>query len=87
MDQNYNIICIGQNKFIELYYFNFNTCYDTEIILYPVCFSAANTYLLFNLISLYNKFNIISTNHKLYLGKELFKAEVAIKINQIYIQD
>lgn len=89
MDTSYVLVNICNKKTIELRYFNFkfNIYYNCIIYRYPICFTAYNAHIMFSLMSLYKDLNFLSTQHKLYLGKELYKAEISIKLNQIYIQE
>nr|YP_009397405.1 hypothetical protein [Dasyclonium flaccidum]ARW66591.1 hypothetical protein [Dasyclonium flaccidum] len=89
MDKEYFLIRLDNKKKIELYYFNnyINNIKLLNSFIYPICFTASNSYLMFNLISLHTSLNILSTQHKLYLGREICKAEIAIEINQQYIQN
>ena len=60
-------------------------CYlDQEYILY---FYGLDTNQIFKIIEHHKQFvNYISIYHSLYLGRELFKAEVSNITNQFYIQ-
>nr|YP_009398420.1 hypothetical protein [Lophocladia kuetzingii]ARW67606.1 hypothetical protein [Lophocladia kuetzingii] len=84
MDNSYVLIRIHDIKIIELYYFHYS-----KFSQYPICFTVAINQLdyMFYLLSLYETFNFVSTKHKLYIGKELFKAIISNSFNQLYIQD
>lgn len=87
MDHSYLIVRIDNTKNIELYCFfdkNMNLKYN-----YPTCFTACSNQLsyFFNLVSLSNLFNALSTSHKIYCGIELFKVHISTKLEQSYIQE
>nr|ARW68669.1 hypothetical protein [Palisada sp.] len=87
MDESYLIVRINNKKNIELHCFFFNNVkfrYN-----YPTCFTIYFEQLndCFYLLSLCYCFNILSTPHKLYVGMEIFKAYLAVKLSQSYIQE
>jgi len=86
MDNFYCLIRITSEHIISLYYFpiNHNVLGNTM----PTCFTAKTANAMFELISSYRFFSKqISINHALYLGQELYKAEIALKLGQKYIQN
>nr|YP_009395959.1 hypothetical protein [Dasya naccarioides]ARW65145.1 hypothetical protein [Dasya naccarioides] len=85
MDNGYFLIRVIKNFSIELYYFS--SVKNNYIYKYPICFCANDIYLIIDLISLHDLINTISFTHLIYLGKELYKAELSIFYNQIYIQE
>nr|YP_009392649.1 hypothetical protein [Bostrychia tenella]ARW61211.1 hypothetical protein [Bostrychia tenella] len=87
MDTSYVLIRVYNQETIEVYYFKCNTYCNRTLYKYPICFTANNIHCMFILISLHNEFIFLSTQHKLYLGKELYKAEISIQLNQQYIQE
>ena len=86
MDYLYSLIKI-KNKTgkIEVYFINMNNNQKSNI--YPLCFTAYNVNSIFLLLSLHDILLSLSVLHTLYLGKELFKAEISLIIGQQYIQD
>lgn len=88
INTNYILIKIVDSYKIEVYYFN-NSKNCSYIYQYPVCFvvNIKNVDQLFNLLSLFNRVNLLSTRHKLYLGKEICKAHTSSFTNQAFIQD
>lgn len=86
MDTAYILIRVCSKKTIELHYFKCSVYYNDTINRYPICFTSDSIYLMFFLVSLHKEFSFLSTQHKLYLGKELYKAEISIQLNQQYIQ-
>lgn len=88
MDNSYALIRICNKKTIQVYYFLYSLYYNPTICKYPICFTANNSYLMFMLLSVHKTFcSLTTTNHKLYLGKELYKAEISIQLNQEYVQE
>nr|YP_009396163.1 hypothetical protein [Melanothamnus harveyi]ARW65432.1 hypothetical protein [Melanothamnus harveyi] len=88
MDNNYFVLRISEENSLKIYFYNHNS-FKYLTLNYPICFN-----LLLNqddqvihLLSIYEPVNKCSTLHKLYLGKEIFKAQLAIHFNQYYIQD
>lgn len=96
MDSIYCLIKIKYNQYIELRIYSPNDLSankktsSTRLIYkysYPLCFTASNSKILFILLSYYNRLNVLSYSHLLYLGKEIYKAEVALQLGQVYIQE
>nr|YP_009398869.1 hypothetical protein [Cliftonaea pectinata]ARW68135.1 hypothetical protein [Cliftonaea pectinata] len=87
MDRNYFIICASSKNLIELHYFKYDITKILRSCRYPTCFTANSSSIIFYLMSLHSSCNVLSTQHKLYLGKEIFKLEISIKLNQLYIQN
>nr|YP_009398219.1 hypothetical protein [Thaumatella adunca]ARW67405.1 hypothetical protein [Thaumatella adunca] len=88
MDNNYSLIRILNQEMIELCCFNNN--YSCNCIYhYPICFTVhfSSVYRMFVLLSIFSGTDLLSTQHKLYLGKEIFKAHLSIKLEQNYIQE
>nr|YP_009395757.1 hypothetical protein [Herposiphonia versicolor]ARW64737.1 hypothetical protein [Herposiphonia versicolor] len=88
MDNHYFVIRIINKCKIEVRYFHYFISVS-NFYSYPVCFIVSFDKLvyLFKLLSICSFVNVSSTQHKMYLGKELHKAYIAIKLNQMYIQD
>nr|YP_009394305.1 hypothetical protein [Leptosiphonia brodiei]ARW62867.1 hypothetical protein [Leptosiphonia brodiei] len=88
MDNNFFIVRVFQQTIIEIYFYNNNNLLKVDQC-YPICFVfylgdfSQITYLL----SLCDEIFHCSTIHKFYLGKEIFKAQISIQLNQCYIQD
>jgi len=90
MDNFYCLIKIINNtEKIEIYCFrHFIKISDNKTFnSYPLCFTAYDFNSIFLLLSLHYLLNLLSLPHILYLGKELFKAELALFSEQIYIQE
>ena len=85
MDNSYFLIRVMKNFSIELYYFS--SIKKSYIYNYPICFCANDINLIIDLLSLHDLINLISSTHLIYLGKELYKAQLSIFYNQIYIQE
>ena len=91
MDSFYCLVRIILNKKLSLYCFN---CSVPEIIGHkislvssPICFTAKCSKNIIKLLSLHSGFNLISINHISYLAIELYKAELSLVLEQIYIQN
>ncbi len=88
MDNNYFVLRVSKENHIEIYFYNFNSfaCLDT---IYPICFITplVEYKKIIHILSICKIINNCSTAHKFYLGKEIFKAQLAFKLNQDYIQD
>lgn len=84
IDSDYCIIS-SRNKGIVISYFR---CINkNKFKICQINFIASSSDLLFNLIVKHNLlFQSISLGHALYLGKEVYKAELAKIFLQIYIQ-
>ncbi len=91
MDSFYCLVRIMFQKKIVLYYIvkkdNLASYKKDSMYLYPTCFTANSANSMIKLLSLHNFFAMSSIKHALYLGKELYKAEIALIFNQIYIQE
>nr|YP_009297004.1 hypothetical protein Ceram_071 [Ceramium japonicum]AOM66347.1 hypothetical protein Ceram_071 [Ceramium japonicum] len=91
MDSFYCLVSIILNKKISLYCFkNTHSNYIAQKmtkICYPICFSAKSSKNILKLFSLHSYNNLISINHAFYLGQELYKAELSLFFNQVYIQN
>nr|YP_009397611.1 hypothetical protein [Dipterosiphonia australica]ARW66797.1 hypothetical protein [Dipterosiphonia australica] len=87
MDDIYMKIRIFNNQIIEVDYFK-SINYSHSIFNYPMCFIAeySNINELFFLLSIFIGFQGLSSQHKMYLGKEILKAHISIKLKQMYIQ-
>ncbi len=55
---------------------------------YPLCFIVNYDKLshISILLSLFLHLHLCSTEHKMYLGKEIYKIKISIVLNQIYVQ-
>jgi len=91
MDSFYCLVRIILNKKLALYCFN---CISPEVISYkfsvvssPICFTANSSKHIIKLLSLHSCFNLISVNHMSYLAIELYKAELSLILEQVYIQN
>ena len=88
MDNNYFVLRISRQNYLEIYFYNF-TYFIYPDLTYPVCFTIPliKYQTIICLLSICKLVNDCSTTHKFYLGKEIFKAQIAFKLNQDYIQD
>nr|YP_009392226.1 hypothetical protein [Osmundaria fimbriata]ARW60788.1 hypothetical protein [Osmundaria fimbriata] len=86
MYNSYVVIRIFEDRVIELHYFKKNSLLNIQ---YPICFvvDVEKINILFDILSVYNDLNVLSTKHKLYLGKEIFRAYISIKLSQQYVQE
>lgn len=83
-DKNYCLISL-KSKTIHLSLF-ISLDKDVQNIC-QINFSALSCNKLFHLISCHNNINkYISFNHALYIGKEIYKAELSKTFQQIYVQ-
>ena len=87
INHKYILVRLSHQNTIQLYYIN--NSYQDITYSYPVCFSVnlKNIDSIFTLLSLFSGINSFSTKHKLYLGQEIFKVQVANGFKQSYIQD
>jgi Domain of unknown function (DUF4346) len=85
------IQCLNNDKLQLSYSINIRSSIKYEIIgnhFIPIIFIANNAKSICNLIKYHKKiFFSISSDHALYLGRELMKAEFTLIMNQQYIQD
>lgn len=83
-DDNYFLIYVKANRIVCLY-FILNGLNES-----PIChvnFSALSSDLLISLISRHKSLSqFISMSHALYLGKEIYKAELSRVCSQLYVQ-
>nr|YP_009399888.1 hypothetical protein [Tolypiocladia glomerulata]ARW69707.1 hypothetical protein [Tolypiocladia glomerulata] len=88
MDNGYFTLRIVNNNFIEVYYF-FRIHNYSGNFAYPICFfiNTKNFTAIILLFSLSIRFSKSSTENKMYLGKEIFKALITLKLKQRYVQD
>nr|YP_009399679.1 hypothetical protein [Digenea simplex]ARW69498.1 hypothetical protein [Digenea simplex] len=88
MNDNYCLIRTYTSKIIEFRYYFINNFMNNEYR-YPICFTISfiNLNQLFYILSLCSVFDNLSTRHKLYIGKELFKASISVNLKQHYIQE
>nr|QVY58233.1 hypothetical protein [Eucheuma denticulatum] len=82
MDKYYCLIQVKTNYGVSMYFF----CLNKNMSQYPICISATSSQILYDLISLHYYLHHLSVVHYLYLGKELYKAELALYFQQEYIQ-
>lgn len=91
MDSFYCLVRIPLNEKISLYciYNNdtLNLRVKTYSLSYPICFTAESSEKIILLLSRHSIFTLFSINHALYLGKELYKAELSLLLKQYYLQD
>nr|YP_010851386.1 hypothetical protein QQP88_pgp136 [Echinothamnion hookeri]WGH14433.1 hypothetical protein [Echinothamnion hookeri] len=86
-DNSYLIIRILNQKKVEIYCFN-QTNSTENIYTYPVCFVThfIDINRMFILLSMFINIQELCTYHKLYLGKEILRANICINLEQLYIQ-
>lgn len=91
MDSFYCLVRIILNKKLSLYCFNYvlsqNINTKKIITLYPICFTAKSSYNIMKLLSLYSTVSLISVSHISYIAIELYKAELSLVLEQLYIQN
>lgn len=91
MDSFYCLVRIILNKTISLYCIslncNINVSKKDDILIYPTCFTSKSAYKTLYLVSLHNISSLFSIQHIGYVSIELYKAELTIILNQIYIQN
>lgn len=85
------IQCLNKDKIQLLYYIHISSSIKNKIIgndFIPIIFIANNAKNICKLLKYHKKiFFNISSDHALYLGRELMKAEFTLIMNQKYIQD
>lgn len=85
LDDDYCIIRI-KNMYISLSYFKFCVCSINKYLRIDFC--SSSSIALYYLLVRHNYLcRSISFSHALYLGKELYKAELAMTLTQVYIQE
>lgn len=91
MDSFYCLVRIIFNKKLSLYCFssncNLNINKKDNILIYPICFTSKSASKALHLFSLHNISYLFSIQHIGYVSIELYKAELTIMLNQIYIQN
>lgn len=86
MDNCYCLIRIVPNRTIVVYYFDINKNISRKIN--PICFTNKSANYLYYLLCSHKYISQqISLNHALYLGQELYKAEIALIFGQVYVQN
>lgn len=87
IDNNYFTIKIVEQHYLEVRYFYYDL-YEYKLQNYPVCFiiKFSNLDKIYSLLSVFIFTRLCSTQHKMYLGKELYKAKICILLNQPYVQ-
>nr|QVQ56712.1 hypothetical protein [Erythrocystis saccata] len=86
MDNNFFILRVFNQNIIEIYIYNNSLQINKH---YPICFVfySCDFQQISSILSICNHIINCSTTHKFYLGKEIFKAQISMKLNQYYIQD
>ena len=91
MNSFYCLVRIILNKKIALYCFHCKvpqiTDYNISNISCPICFTAKSFSKMIQLLSVHSCFNSITLSHMSYLAIELYKAELSLSLNQVYIQN
>ena len=84
LDKNYCLVYV-KASYIVCSYFSFNELNRSSFC--HVNFFAISSDLLINLISKHESLSqVISISHALYLGKEIYKAELSNICSQVYTQ-
>uniref|UniRef100_UPI00300296A1 Ycf91 n=1 Tax=Anunuuluaehu liula TaxID=3049639 RepID=UPI00300296A1 len=83
MDNSYCLIRLVLYENIALYCFQVKS----KTYNYPICFTAHNADKLYKIIFIHKMLKNISLKHCIYLGQELYKAELCLKFGQEYIQN
>nr|YP_009293669.1 hypothetical protein Rhodyp_073 [Rhodymenia pseudopalmata]AOM64351.1 hypothetical protein Rhodyp_073 [Rhodymenia pseudopalmata] len=86
MDKYYCVIRIASDQLINLYLWKYNRSLRCIGNLYPVCFSGHSADSLHQLIQVHYIHRHLSLIHVFYIAQELYKAELSLFFNQIYIQ-
>ena len=88
IDNNYFLIRRLEKDSIELLYF-YDIRYTNNLYKYPLCFIIND--IDFNsisiLLSAFSYIHMCSTEHKMYLGKEIYKLKLCIMLDQPYFQN
>lgn len=87
MDNLYFLIRVSSNQLIELYCIKYSLNNLNYNYIYPICFTASTSKNILYLLNFHKLVNYISIYHALYLGRELYKAEIALFTKQKYIQE
>lgn len=91
MDSFYCLVRTILNKQLSLYCVNLNCNLNInkkdDVLTYPTCFTSKSAYKTLYLLSLHNISSFFSIEHISYVSIELYKAELTIMLNQIYIQN
>lgn len=85
MDNYYCLIRLHKNIIVLSVIQNKNHYIDMKPML-PICFSASSAYTLYRLAIMHKVFYSLSIIHIMYISQEIYKAELAIFLNQKYIQ-
>lgn len=84
IDSSYCVITV-KNNLIICSYFRFSENNSDQY--YQINFSSNSADLLFDLINEHDYLSqLISLGHALYLGKEIYKAELTLILLQVYVQ-
>ena len=54
---------------------------------YPICLISNSATIMHELIDAHDTFRTLSISHILYLGQEIYKAEISLTLGQNYVQD
>lgn len=85
MDNYYCLIRLHKNAIVLNLIQNKNHYINIKSML-PICFSASSASILYRLVIMHKLFHNLSIVHIMYLSQEIYKAELAIFLNQKYIQ-
>ena len=81
MHNSYCLIRLISSRFLSL--FLFKKINDSG---YPICLFASSSNSIYQLIAIHDVYQGISIDHCLYLGRELYKAELTAELGQLYVQ-
>lgn len=81
MDSYYCLIKLKSSSAIVMYLFH-----NHNLLKYPLCIISDSSNVMHQLINSHDIFMQLSVSHILYLGQELYKAEVSLQFKQHYIQ-
>ena len=91
MDSFYCLVRTILNKQLSLYCVSTNCSLNInqkdDLLIYPICFTSKSAHKTLYLLSLHNISSFFSIQHISYVSIELYKAELTIMLNQIYIQN
>nr|YP_008144696.1 hypothetical protein [Grateloupia taiwanensis]AGO19819.1 hypothetical protein [Grateloupia taiwanensis] len=89
MDDFYCLIRLQKNRTISLCLFESiqNNIKNYNKNVYPICFTAVSADSMYILLSKHDLVKKLSMNHVLYIGQELYKAELSVIFDQSYVQN
>ena len=76
--------CLIRTRFSYIILYVYNYSY---MVTSPICILSNSSITIYKLMNYHDQFLNFSSSHLLYLGRELYKAELSLKLGQQYIQD